>query len=743
MFKEDYMKELAFHNIKKQSKLYRDMFVALVMTFFLSSFMFIIFSSYEQISYEEKAYHYGKWCLAVDHHVRDKVTVDYPCEQGKVYFIDDIYKDGRLLGKLGSLDQNAKELTQIHLLDGRFPETNEEIAIEESLCEYLGVEKQLNQTITLQIGNMKKNILLVGILKDYSSTFPIEIPSFLTNQTHFDYTLLMSSDDNLDLLNHFQSQEQYLTYNFYTYTQYQLVNDYYQEISMIKYREICILSIGLIGVLLTMLSMLNKRKEFFVLMRRLGATVMQIQRTIMYECVFLMIPSFILGILLSIIISLFCLLIYHYILGSPFVFSINMQWFYYMCISIIMSFISMFFVSLSVYNISIVKNMKQIVHKSKKVCSHQLNVFSLAVKEMIQNQRIFILLSMMSSLFIIFSLFFMSLNISYFNIKDDLAFTHEINGENLNNDDYHQISQINHLESFFLQLQYIDIKNDSSDTITNGCIVCVEDKQQVYQNIILQQKLEGRFPIYDNETVLMVPDVQSIDMKIGDQIQMSEDVKKLNVVGIIRYHDNDKKINEIMSFGQNQLLVTASCFTQIEGFSTMKKIYVNTNNFESIHQLKAVVYDLMKNNSHLYFNDYLSFHEVVQFQKQKDFTKDISFTVLFLIGTASLLYIQRKLRIQSLKHNIGLMKAVGLTQKQLILMYVIYDFMVFLLGFIWVILLLLIMNLNQIYYFYQSICSLSFVVCIIVSGFCVSLIMILPVMWLKNVSIMNLLNEKE
>lgn len=789
MFKENYMKELALCNIKKQYHLYKYMVVALIMSFFLSSFLSVIFTSYEKMSFVERANQYGKWSVAIENSTRDNVNIDFSCEEGKVYFLSDVYDRDRQIGKLGALDDKGLELANLKIIEGRFPQNSNEIIIEQSQCDYLGISDQLNQNITIRLsddnGIVDKELKLVGILDNYSLTYPIEIPSFMTIAKSDDYTLLLNGDDNLGLMNYFvnTNQEKFVIYNYSTYTQYVFSEDQYIESDTTKYMKFIIVSIGFIGVFATMLSAINKRTEYFALMRSLGATMFQIQKTILYECLFLIVPSMLIGVFASLILVVICLLLYQFVMGGPLIIDISFHLIWYNVLLMISIFFSMFIVSLSIYNIPLTYKVKQKSYRPKKRRIRKLNILSLSILEINNNRRGFCLLGIVASFIILLTCFMVSTCASYLNQNNDIGFTHSLSGDAITNNDFERISTIDHLETIYFQYEQVRIYVDGLENwdgqyyegssilpyqhwLSDSVISCYLDKNNALKNIISQQNFNGRMPQNDNETLVIIPmidiansrksflpvesnKIEQHHIQLGDDLEIADLTnnkllpQKLKVVGTVTYKYDDKKMQDLTSYGGYQFIVSPSTYESLFHESMYKTIYINAYDNNTIHKMKSIIYDLMKEKINIDYSDNISMNMLTVIQQKKDFIKNCSFMILFIIGVVGLLYIQRKLRVLSIKHDIGLMIAVGLTKIQLILMFVIYDVFVYLIGLVLVNIYFVITNIDHLYLLTNIIFTSTFALSLFLSWILISFFMIIPIIIQKKQNIIEMLTKED
>lgn len=118
---------------------------------------------------------YGRWTGAVYHAGEvwaDALAAHESVEQlGKMKLYGTITgRDGREAGGIGTIDAQTRALGKIRMKEGRFPERENEIALEEKLFKRLGISYEEGKEISLDLyKDGKRTYTLCGMIMDYSS----------------------------------------------------------------------------------------------------------------------------------------------------------------------------------------------------------------------------------------------------------------------------------------------------------------------------------------------------------------------------------------------------------------------------------------------------------------------------------------------------------------------------------------------------------------------------------------------
>ncbi len=177
---------LALGNIKNRKKQYTLLIIGIILSMTLSSSFTFFVSSAISSALETHNFLYGKQT--------DIMLNTATSDEIEQYLNETTEKHGyaHIVGKVTSedgetstgsyvawLDDNAKELYYQSLIEGRMPKAENEIAIEKSALERLGIDYKLNDKITFDFyvkdarnikeKPIKKEYILVGVLNDKRS----------------------------------------------------------------------------------------------------------------------------------------------------------------------------------------------------------------------------------------------------------------------------------------------------------------------------------------------------------------------------------------------------------------------------------------------------------------------------------------------------------------------------------------------------------------------------------------------
>lgn len=199
---------LAVGNLKTRKKQYSLMIIGILLAMIFSS-VTLFFLSCMQTSKQEQARrdignYYGYFYNPKDYIDVEKGQRNGYIESfGYAYVQGYAYTDAEKQNKgtaIARLDEEAKKLYYVTVLDGRYPENKGEIAIEQDAAVRLGIEPQIGSAITLYVRTAngedfsleatEKTYTLVGILSDKrynferssgQSTFPVIPAAFVSD----------------------------------------------------------------------------------------------------------------------------------------------------------------------------------------------------------------------------------------------------------------------------------------------------------------------------------------------------------------------------------------------------------------------------------------------------------------------------------------------------------------------------------------------------------------------------------
>ncbi len=230
---------------------------------------------------------YGSWHAAlyesvdeITKQISDNAMID---SVGIMYVCGEICDSDKLTGcAIGYVNQELLTMGNIELLDGRMPETSNEIALEASTLSKLGYSYELGQTISLQILSNKSNdyqydsFLLCGVIKNYTGNWKCGYNNLVSgfiypnNQAEYHHAFIKLSDmyaKFVDDLNRICQHQ--LVLNDYTYTMYS--SDTSDDIDT-KMLQIVLLFAGFSILLLFINNEIIKRQPDYIILRLLGST---------------------------------------------------------------------------------------------------------------------------------------------------------------------------------------------------------------------------------------------------------------------------------------------------------------------------------------------------------------------------------------------------------------------------------------------------------------------------------------
>lgn len=753
MFKNNYIKKLAFDNIKKQKKLYKFVFMALTLAFFLTTISSILFISFEDIGFIERSQRYGRWSLAIENITHEQMETmnknPYVQEKGIVYDLGQLSFKNRSTGSLISIDAQTQKLLSLQLKEGRMPLSKNEIAIEEDELTSLGIPHYLNQTLTFIKDGREIQYKLVGIVQNYTHSYLLPIGSLITyGETSSQKIGLYNSEDNATLFNRAIEKGFYegACFNVFTYTliSYDEGNQCFVDRDVTIEVQLYISFIGFSGVLGTMVSSMKKRENYFILVRAIGATKKQIQKLILYEGVLLEIISMVTGIIIGGIVSLVILWGYHYYINSPFIFIINKIYWMQIIIMSCTCFVAIILPSIYVYTIPLVGKLTQKVYGKKVRQKRKANVFSLSLREISHHK-------MMTCLIII--ILIAEMVVSYFGMCSINNFIDSMERLNMNKDfDYvlkqeymdhpemnltdQQIKSLTTLSGISSQVIHSHCVNISYDGIENSplaieyvpanlshqytqltnAVIAYYENEEDLLDIFHKYHLKGNTNLKDYEAIIFKPhfypheengtavtldsdnDIEREEYKergldIGSEIDViysedesSEEAKvmsqPLKIVGTLMIEKMDKEDESLFqTWGSYLLIVNKEMYQKYFTYDFNQYLLFNVENNENIGQFKQNILSLAKD----YSFDYQDTHASRQIEKTLNYEqvfKDVIFMTLVFVGIITLIYMQRKIYILSIRHEISLNRAIGMTKKQILIVYGLNGLYMYCLGFI-------------------------------------------------------------
>lgn len=759
MFKNNYIKKLAFDNIRRLKHLYRFVFASLLLVFILTTTLSLLFSSFEDIGYHERYQRYGKWSVALENPTEEQKRLcnrnPYIDETGIIYHLGTLSYQDQQVGSLQSVDDAANSLLYLTMIKGRMPENEHEIVLEEDQLFVLGITDDLNQTITFTINNQVKQYQLVGIMSSYSQIYPIPLSSYLTANTESSYyTLLFNSDTNYELWNQMiqDELEAVATLNLQTYNQYIYEDSsdiHYHQSNNEIYTQILIFLIGLSGVLGTMISTTKKREQYLSLMRAIGATPKQIRKMVVFEGILLSLVAAITGILLGVLISGTILGIYAMMNNSYFSFMIPASIYYQLGIAIIVCMIGILLPSFNAYSIPLTGKITQKVQVKKVRKVHDLKIHGLALQEITQHRlaNIILVIALFLGIFASYcvgndtkEIIEILDNFKNIDNYDYILYKEGIYPESINITDeeikslisFPEISaQVIHSHEIYASWDELEeIPNytttfstnilDKSSSLANAQLLYYDNKAAL-KEILNKYNYEGPLPKNDNEILLIKPHIYPHDkygtiisiveqesyhineyylkgLEVGNELQIVlptynhyDDYGQLDsyqaiedsfkIVGTATFESLTEKEKEIFDHGL-LVITNKNTYRKYIDKDDSQKFLFDINDKNALNSFKQTLLPIVNKYSDFELLDTYAYILNMQSEYMETFLKNITFIGLFFIGVITLIYIHRKIYILSLRHEISLYRAVGMTNKQIYQLYFLYSILMSLISFI-------------------------------------------------------------
>lgn len=327
------MMRFALLNFRRTKKSWCLLMGVMILAYTFLTMLLIFFSSMNRSEEEQREKLYGSWHVALlnaDGGTREKLEHHATLERmgasriyGKV-----LDQEGEELGKAGTADPNTMEMENIELMEGRFPQAEDEAAVERSSFSALGAEPRLGEIIEVRLAVrdsageqiITRTYKVVGILQDYS-----EKMKGTTVDKHDYVTLLLTEQSGLSAYSErwnlvFRLQEKYLQ----NYGELMMISGYQGNMLLNNYtyfelgeesgyqwrkergRELGIIVVTLIGLIITIFGIsmhnLNKESAKVDILNRLGRERGEIIKsllryTLLIEIVISIIGSIIAGII--------------------------------------------------------------------------------------------------------------------------------------------------------------------------------------------------------------------------------------------------------------------------------------------------------------------------------------------------------------------------------------------------------------------------------------------------------------
>lgn len=555
--------------------------------------------------------------------------------------------------------------------------------------------------------------------------------------------------------------------------------------------------IGFSGVLGTMVSSMKKRENYLILMRAIGATKKQIQKLIAYEGILLGIISMIIGIVAGTILSFLLLVAYHYYMNGPLIFVFNQSCLIQLLMIAIACLFAIMLPSMDIYTIPLVGKLTQKVHGKKVRKRRKVNIFRLSLREIsnhkVMTSLIIVLLigeiiagyfgtTSITSYFANMQRFVEQKDFDYILSQNDW----DENPKYLSNQDIQSLTSIPGIHSQVIhsteiQMVYKGIENSpiaseyvpehlskQYSRLTTAVVSYYENEEELYK-IFDKYNFKGNKNLKEDETIIFKPhfyphddggmaissDIQEdieykeyIDkgLEIGDDIEIFyskdsslEDAivfdQPFHIVGTLsidKMDQEDKRIFDRQSPSNYIVIVNKETYQKYFYQDREQALLFNVENNQHLGEFKQNILSLTRQYS-LNYVDTLSTKQIEKTIITEILLKDLIFLGLVFIGITTLIYMQRKIYVLSIRHEISLNRAIGMTKKQLIGIYGLYAVCMYCLAFVGFICGFIFSNYRKIYdlKWYEEFFTIAFrfdnIILYIVLGILFLIIVLLPV----------------
>ena len=263
--------------------------------------------SYESTLEHQRKQTYGAWNAAV-YHTTDSVIEEISShaivqQVGEMDICGSaIDSEGTAIGMIGYADASIQTIGNLTLLDGNFPTSPDEIAIEEFCLTALGYSYELGQTISLSIMYEDQNgeyviaehsFTLCGVVRNYSAQWKTGQSAVISLFVSSEFTdpypsvsknlfVLLQEEyfENIADLSFVVDNAGSFLINDYTYLEYSNQNE---PASSRMIFQIVILLVGCLAIIILINNELSRRQTSYTILRILGSSRMQIVQMFLRE----------------------------------------------------------------------------------------------------------------------------------------------------------------------------------------------------------------------------------------------------------------------------------------------------------------------------------------------------------------------------------------------------------------------------------------------------------------------------
>ena len=255
----------------------------------------------------------------------DNIDMHHISESGKIYLLG-VGKVTQGDVTVGFFDEDALKMRELHLLEGHFPQNNNEIAVEKSQLKKFGSNAAIGSKVSIHLDNGEKFYTISGIIRDYSSywgvsdyqtrgtntlpeiiTYPTSTKEINTVHTHFIFNYkfdmgvydaskirILGEDANIDMYS--------IVYNGMTYI------EEYGIINILKIIRVVLLTSVLLVIFFTSAMLIdmyiNKFSRTYMILYQCGASTQTVNKLKVFQFAIILIISLIVALIVSMV-SLF------------------------------------------------------------------------------------------------------------------------------------------------------------------------------------------------------------------------------------------------------------------------------------------------------------------------------------------------------------------------------------------------------------------------------------------------------
>ena len=310
------VKKLASRSIKADKR--RNVFIIVTIAFAVCLMTILaLYNTANQAKWkEEERDHYQAAIVGADEQVLEQIGNDVQIEKSGLSLQLSSFRSGESTVTVLYEDQGNMELLREPALDGKLPEKENEIALERSYLQMLGLPATVGQTITLDLGNGEADYIVSGVFGDNNSSKAYNIVTSKAyaekvSQAVPDYELKvrLADSDNMDMellkseilalaVKYGASENQV----FFSSNYFAMIEDGGSSSALIIAALFIVIACGIVIYSLFYISVIGKTKEYGRL-KVLGTTPRQIKRIVRKESYSLSLVSIPIGLIIGSIIA--------------------------------------------------------------------------------------------------------------------------------------------------------------------------------------------------------------------------------------------------------------------------------------------------------------------------------------------------------------------------------------------------------------------------------------------------------